>query len=98
MEPTLRNQERILVSKSLVEKKYHRGDIVIIKGDNSEMFIKRIIGVAGDKIEVNNNILYINDVQKKERYLDENRQETHREGKRFLFLKMNILLWVIIVL
>ena len=82
MEHTLRNQERILVSKSLVEKKYHRGDIVIIKGDNSEMFNKRIIGVAGDKIEVNNNILYINDVQKKERYLDENRQETHREGEK----------------
>nr|WP_254654677.1 MULTISPECIES: signal peptidase I [unclassified Bacillus (in: firmicutes)] len=82
MEPTLRNQERILVSKSLVEKKYNRGDIVIIKGDNSEMFIKRIIGVAGDKIEVKNNILYINDVQKKERYLDKNRQETHEEGEK----------------
>ena len=80
MEPTLHNQERILVSRSLTEKKYNRGDIVIIKGDSNEKYIKRIIGVAGDKIEVKNNILYINDAQRKERYLNKNQVDEKSIG------------------
>ena len=82
MEPTLYNQERILVSKSSKDQNYNRGDIVVINGKENEKFIKRIIGVPGDKIEVKEEILYINDIQQEERYLNNNRTDAQGEDKK----------------
>jgi signal peptidase I len=41
-----------------------RGDVVIFKypGDNDTDYVKRLIGLPGDKIQVINSIVYINDV------------------------------------
>ena len=82
MEPTLYNQERILVSKSKKNQKYDRGDIVVINGEEDEKFIKRIIGVAGDKIEVKDDILFINDIQQEEKYLIKNRKKAQEKGTK----------------
>ncbi len=48
-----------------------RFDIVVIKNNNTHI-IKRIIGLPGDKIEVKDNELYINDELVKEPYIDKN--------------------------
>ena len=48
------------------------GDIIIFKAKNtgiSERFIKRLIGLPGDKIELLDNKLYINDNKVKEEYI-----------------------------
>ena len=84
MEPTLHNQERILVSQPIKERKYNRGDIVVINGKEDERYIKRIIGVAGDKIEVKNERLYINDILQTEEYLDENRKKALERGDKWI--------------
>lgn len=41
-----------------------RGDVVVFKfpGDNSTDYIKRVIGLPGDKVEMRSSVVYINDV------------------------------------
>lgn len=43
-----------------------RFEVVVVKYDNSQNFIKRVIGVPGDYIEYRDNILYVNGEQTEE--------------------------------
>ena len=49
MEPTLHNLEKILVTPARWEASFRRGEIVVIKGDGYERYVKRVIGLPGDK-------------------------------------------------
>ena len=70
MDSTLKDGDIMLLNK-LQYKRYgvKRGDIVVIKNRGSHI-IKRIIGLPGDNIKVEDNILYINGKEYKEDYLD----------------------------
>ncbi len=54
----------------------HRGDIVVFKYpvDEKRDFIKRVIGVPGDTIEIRNKIVYVNGEELKDEYV------IHRDG------------------
>lgn len=55
MQPTLHNHEYILVDKaSYAFGKPHRGDVIVFEfpRDTSQDFVKRIIGVPGDTVQV----------------------------------------------
>ncbi|MGY3778207.1 signal peptidase I [Isobaculum melis] len=70
MAPTLDNNQRLIVSKlSFV----NRFDIIVFPAPDQEdkMYIKRIIGVPGDHVMVEADVLYINGVAHDEPYLDE---------------------------
>lgn len=63
MNPTLANQERVIVNKLIYEirpPKY--GEIFVFKAppNPSQDFIKRVIGLPGDVIEVRNHTVYRN--------------------------------------
>lgn len=67
MLPTLHDQDRVLVTKlSNVE----RMDIIIFQSDKKEEYVKRVIGVPGDTIKTENDVLYINDKKVEEAYLE----------------------------
>jgi len=72
MDPTLHNGEFILVDKvSYRIGQPHRGDIVVFKypGDQTQDFIKRVIGLPGDQVKVAAGTVYVNGRPLPERYL-----------------------------
>lgn len=58
MYPTLHNGDRMVLSKV---GDIHRFDVVILKApDENVEYIKRVIGIPGDTIEMKSGVLYIN--------------------------------------
>ncbi|HUM06071.1 MAG TPA: signal peptidase I [Terriglobales bacterium] len=63
MMPGLEDQERIFVNKFVYRwEPIARGDIVVFRypRDTSKSYIKRVIGVAGDKIRIESGQVYVN--------------------------------------
>jgi signal peptidase I len=68
------------------------GDIVVFKWpkDEKKDFIKRVIGVGGDTVEIRNDILYINNKQIKTKYVDDYRDEEVRRAKKYIEILFNL--------
>jgi signal peptidase I len=78
MERTLLQEQYVLVDKlSPRFDTYKRGDIVVFTppadwvGDDGTPFIKRVIGVGGDEVEIHDGGVYINGVRLDEPYIFE---------------------------
>jgi signal peptidase I len=74
MDPTLQDGERLLVTKFVYKIRPPKmGDIIVLKypKDPSKKFIKRVIGLPGDRVYVQNSNLYVNGNEIKEPYIKE---------------------------
>jgi signal peptidase I len=76
MMPGLIDQERIFINKFAYRfgiSDISRGDTVVFwyPGDPSKSFIKRIIGIPGDKVRVTDGKVFVNDVALAEPYVPE---------------------------
>ncbi len=77
MLPTLEINDRLIIEKiSYHFRKPKRGDVVVfspteaLKKENyQEAFIKRVIGIPGDVVEVKNNAVYVNGQKLNEKYI-----------------------------
>lgn len=71
MQPTLNEKDHILVNKvNVYFSSFQHGDVVIIKKENEPTYyVKRIIGLPGDKIQIRNDVVYINGKKKDESYI-----------------------------
>jgi len=72
MEPTLHDGNALIVNK--FEYRFtnpERGEIIVFpyKGDPSKHYIKRIIGLPGETIDIKDNTVYIDDKPLKEDYI-----------------------------
>jgi signal peptidase I len=81
MFPTFEVGDQLLVDKiSKLGRPFQRHDVVVFNPSdtyieltgNTEALIKRVVGVAGDTIEVQNEHLFVNGVQQEEPYINEN--------------------------
>lgn len=71
MEPTLHHNDRIITTN--IHGAYQHGDIVVIKRKNDTSIVKRVIGIGGDKIDIDfeTGSVYVNDVVLDEGYINE---------------------------
>ena len=73
MQPQLVDQERIFVNRFIYRfKDIRRGDVVVFwyPRDRSKSFIKRVLGVPGDEVEIRFGTVYVNGTRVFERYLN----------------------------
>ncbi|HFU4060167.1 TPA: signal peptidase I [Streptococcus suis] len=72
MDPTLQHQEKLVMLKTT---SIDRFDIVVASETDSngkeKLIVKRVVGMPGDTIRYENDVLYINDQEVDEPYLDE---------------------------
>ncbi|EOP87695.1 signal peptidase I [Bacillus thuringiensis] len=70
MQPTLYEADYVFVNKAVVRlSNLQRGEIVIIKeADESKYYVKRVIGLPGDVINITNGKVYVNDKKQEEPY------------------------------
>jgi len=62
MHPTYQNGEYLMANKLVYRfKEPQRGDVIIFKYSDTQDFIKRIIGLPGDKVMLKDGHIYIND-------------------------------------
>jgi len=74
MEPTLEPGDRILVNKFIYRfQEPQHGDIIVFKFplDPKRDFIKRVIALENEKIEIKDGVVYVNDQEIEEPYLKE---------------------------
>jgi signal peptidase I len=71
MEPSLQNNEFILVDKVTYHfSPPHRGDIIVFKYPYKNVdFIKRIIGLPGDRVSIHGSYVYVNGKRMSEGYI-----------------------------
>ena len=86
MLPRLHDGERIFVNKLIYYDEYRwapkieRGDIVVFwfPEDPSKSYIKRVIGLPNDTIEIHDGVVRVNGQDVEEHYLDPRLNVTHR--------------------
>ncbi|WP_099355681.1 signal peptidase I [Fredinandcohnia onubensis] len=72
MQPTLQDQNRMIVTKIGEPKRF---DVVVFHATEEKDYIKRVIGLPGDRIEYKDDTLYINGKPYDEPYLDNSKEE-----------------------
>jgi signal peptidase I len=85
MQPRLVDQERIFVNRFIYRfSDIRRGDIVVFwyPRDRNKSFIKRVVGVPGDEVEIRYGSVYVNGLKVDEPYLKpefRDHESLHRE-------------------
>ena len=73
MEPTLQIGDKIIVNKIVYRfQEPKRGDIMVFKYplDPARDYIKRVIGISGDKVQIKDGKVYLNDELLNEDYIE----------------------------
>jgi signal peptidase I len=88
MQDTLEPDQMVLVDKlSPIFQGYRRGDVIVFQppkgfeAEGSDPFIKRVVGVPGDLVEIRDDAVYVNGVRLVEPYVHDGEATTPRTEK-----------------
>jgi signal peptidase I len=87
MEPGLEDQERIFINKLVYRfETIERGDVIVFRypRDNRKSFIKRVIGVPGDRVRVVEGHVYVNGQMLSEPYVSQDYFDTRSYEERLV--------------
>lgn len=74
MEPSLYNGQEILINKVLYKfVRPTRGDVIVFSpngNENAHYYVKRVIGVPGDTVQILNGVLYLNGEMQQDAFAD----------------------------
>lgn len=91
MLPQLHDGERLIVNKLIYYRlrdfswgHIERGDIVVFwyPNDPDKSYVKRVIGLPGDTVEIRNGTVFVNDEKMHEDYIDANFNKSEANHKR----------------
>lgn len=77
MEPTLEEGDIVLYTR--ITPQYHRGDVVSVRIPSGEYYVKRIIAVEGDVVDIRDGSVYVNDELLSEPYIN-GTETTEKDG------------------
>lgn len=77
MMPTFEDDDKVMLVKIYAIENF---DMIVFTAPNGVNFIKRVIGIPGDRISMENDQLYVNGKAKAEPYLDNNRKIAEQQG------------------
>ncbi len=69
MEPTIAHNQKVLVNRAaylILPPK--AGDVIVFKQGSNHMYIKRVVAVSGDTVQIKDGHLYVNHVMVKDDY------------------------------
>ena len=77
MLPTLEDGNKVVVNKLGYETEdLERFDVIVFHANKEEDFVKRVIGLPGDKVEYREDVLFINGKKVKEPFLQQYREQS----------------------
>src|SRR5436309_7728600 len=85
MMPSLTDQERIFINKFTYRfASIERGDMVVFwfPLDRSKSYIKRVIGLPGDKVEIDDGVVVVNNKRLDENYVPGEYRDHNTYGER----------------
>jgi signal peptidase I len=74
MMPTLQDQERVFINKFVYKlEPIERSDVIVFRypRDPAKSYIKRVIAVAGDRVKIDDGVVYVNGHRLHETYVPE---------------------------
>lgn len=81
MMPTYEDRDRVVVNKiGKAISDFERFDVIVFKASEDKDYIKRIIGLPGDHVAYEDDVLYVNGKKYDEPYLDQYKSELTDKG------------------
>lgn len=84
MTPTISANDHLLIDTGYyTDHPFIRGDLIVFVAPNENLYVKRVIGLPGERISIENNKLFINGIELDEPYIEEALNKAVERGETF---------------